>query len=199
MSPIRPFPGVPPHSRSVQPPKEEAGNNIFYGCILQHVPRRYKTWKRVECVYHLASPRIKLADLFCSHSIIQVLPWQFCAVPTKLFDLSVHQDECELTRRRYSVATGGPNGFKENCFTLRQVHYDLPPPNRAIRRHDHVQRGLRPIHRDYAGRHEEHCLFFVNMISARRGVKAVGRKSSSTSSATVVGRSTRELSVLLRP
>ncbi|KAH9031109.1 chitin synthase N-terminal-domain-containing protein [Lactarius pseudohatsudake] len=27
---------------------------------------------------------------------------------------------------RYSAATGDPNDFKDNGFTLRQVHYDLP-------------------------------------------------------------------------
>jgi len=43
------------------PLKEEPGDNIFYGCILQHFSRLYKTFKlkRVECVYHLTRPRIK--------------------------------------------------------------------------------------------------------------------------------------------
>jgi len=30
---------------------------------------------------------------------------------------------------RYSVAAGGPNDFKDNCFTLRQIHDD--PPRRT--------------------------------------------------------------------
>lgn len=38
------------------PLKEDSGDNIFYGCILQCVPRLYKTLKRVECVYHLVRP-----------------------------------------------------------------------------------------------------------------------------------------------
>jgi len=50
-------------------------------------------------------------------------------------------DERELTHMRYSAATGGPNGFKANDFALRQVHYYPFPPNRAIDRHDPVQRG----------------------------------------------------------
>ena len=152
-----PHPPVPgtlhmPGHNSV-PPKEGVGNNIFYGCILQRVLRWCKTLKRVECVYHLARPRVKLTDLFCSNSLIQVFPWQFCAVPMKLFDLCVHHDERELTHMRYSAATGDPNGF-----TLRQVHYDPPLPNRAIHRHDRVQRGRQPIYQDYAGCHEEHSL-----------------------------------------
>jgi len=56
--------------------------------------------------------------------------------------------------RRYPTATGGQNGF-----TLRQVHYHPPPPNRAMDHHDHVQRGRPPIYKDYAGRHEELDLF----------------------------------------
>jgi len=103
------FPGVLAHARSVRrPQKEEAGGDIFYGCIPQRVSHRHKT---LEFVYHLARPHIKLADLFCSHSLIQVLPWQFCAVPTKLFNLCVHEDERELTHMLYSAATGGPNGL----------------------------------------------------------------------------------------
>ena len=41
---------------------EDAGNNIRYGRIPQRVPRRYKTLKRIEYVYHLARPRTRLAD-----------------------------------------------------------------------------------------------------------------------------------------
>ena len=41
----------------------------------------------------------------------------------------VHQDKRELTHMCYSAATGGPNGFKENGFTLHQVQYDPPPSN----------------------------------------------------------------------
>jgi len=85
------------------PLKDDAGDNIFYGCILQ----------RVKCVYHLARPRIELADLFCSHSLIQVLPWQFF----------IHQWGRKLTHMRYSAATGS------NGFTLHRVQYDPPPSN----------------------------------------------------------------------
>ena len=57
------------------PPTNDAGDNtFFYGCILQRDSRRYKTLKRVECVCHLARPRIKLADFFGSHLLVQVLP-----------------------------------------------------------------------------------------------------------------------------
>ena len=63
------------------PLKDVAGYDIFYGCRLQRVFRMYKTLKRVKCLYHdLARPRIELADLFCSHSLIQVLPWQFLSI-----------------------------------------------------------------------------------------------------------------------
>jgi len=51
------------------------------------------------------------------------------AVPTKLLNLCVHKDEREFTHMRYSAATGDPNDFKDNGFTLRQVHYD--PPRRT--------------------------------------------------------------------
>lgn len=50
-------------------------------------------------------------------------------VPTKLLNLCVHKDEREYTHMRYSAATGDPNDFKDNGFTLRQVHYD--PPRRT--------------------------------------------------------------------
>jgi chitin synthase len=51
------------------------------------------------------------------------------AVPTKLLNLCVHKDEREFTHMRYSAATGDPNDFQNNGFTLRQVHYD--PPRRT--------------------------------------------------------------------
>ena len=50
-------------------------------------------------------------------------------VPTKLLNLCVQKDEREFTHMRYSAATGDPNDFKDNGFTLRQVHYD--PPRRT--------------------------------------------------------------------
>lgn len=51
------------------------------------------------------------------------------AVPTKLLNLCVNRDDREFTHMRYSAATGDPNDFKDNGFTLRQVHYD--PPRRT--------------------------------------------------------------------
>src|SRR6266702_7414866 len=51
------------------------------------------------------------------------------AVPTKLLNLCAYKDEREFTHMRYSAATGDPNDFKDNGFTLRQVHYD--PPRRT--------------------------------------------------------------------
>ena len=50
-------------------------------------------------------------------------------VPTKLLSLCAHKDGREFTHIRYSAATGDPNDFKDNGFTLRQVHYD--PPRRT--------------------------------------------------------------------
>ena len=47
---------------------EDAGNNIRFGRIPQRVPHRYKTLKRIECVYHLARPRMRLTDYRRSHS-----------------------------------------------------------------------------------------------------------------------------------
>ena len=44
-------------------------------------------------------------------------------VPTKLLDRCVHKDNPEYTHMRYSAATGDPNDFKDNKFTLRQVIY----------------------------------------------------------------------------
>ncbi|KAI0298178.1 glycosyltransferase family 2 protein [Multifurca ochricompacta] len=88
---------------------EDANNNIRYGRIPQRVPRRHKTLKRVE--------------LFHGNFVLD------SAVPTKLLNLCVHKDEREFTHMRYSAATGDPNDFKDNGFTLRQVHYD--PPRRT--------------------------------------------------------------------
>ena len=62
-------------------------STVAYTC-----PHRCKTLKRVERIYHLIRPRIRLADPFFSNSLLQILPWQVCAVPTKLFNLCVHQD-----------------------------------------------------------------------------------------------------------
>lgn len=80
------YPPCKPHSR--ESPKRRGRQQYL---LRLRVPRRYKSLKHVECVYHLARPRIKPADLFCSHSLIKALPWQFCAISTKLFDLCVHQ------------------------------------------------------------------------------------------------------------
>ena len=48
------------------------------------------------------------------------------AVPIKVLNLCVHKEERESTHMRYSAATGDPNNFKNNGFTLRQVHCDPP-------------------------------------------------------------------------
>ncbi|KAI0250489.1 glycosyltransferase family 2 protein [Lactifluus subvellereus] len=91
------------------PPEDDGGNNIRYGRIPQRVPRRHKTLKRVE--------------LFHGNFVLD------SAVPTKLLNLCLHKDEREFTHMRYSAATGDPNDFKQNGFTLRQVHYE--PPRRT--------------------------------------------------------------------
>ena len=51
------------------------------------------------------------------------------AVPTKLLNLCIHKDDREFIHIRYSAVTGDPNDFRDNGFTLRQVHYD--PPRRT--------------------------------------------------------------------
>ena len=51
------------------------------------------------------------------------------AVPTKLLNLCAFKEDREFTHMRYSAATGDPNDFKDNGFTLRAVHYD--PPRRT--------------------------------------------------------------------
>jgi chitin synthase len=51
------------------------------------------------------------------------------AVPKKLLELSAHRTDREFTHMRYSAATCDPNDFKDEGFTLRQVHYD--PPRRT--------------------------------------------------------------------
>ncbi|KAH7927646.1 glycosyltransferase family 2 protein [Leucogyrophana mollusca] len=84
-------------------------NNIRYGRIPQRVPRRYKTIKKVE--------------LFHGNFVLD------SAVPTKLLDMCAQRNEREFTHMRYSAATCDPNDFKDEGFTLRQVHYD--PPRRT--------------------------------------------------------------------
>ncbi|KAH9919163.1 glycosyltransferase family 2 protein [Epithele typhae] len=84
-------------------------NNIRYGSIPQRVPRRYKTIKKVE--------------LFHGNFVLD------SAVPTKLLNMCAERDEREFTHMRYSAATSDPNDFKDEGFTLRQVHYD--PPRRT--------------------------------------------------------------------
>ena len=51
------------------------------------------------------------------------------AVPPKLLDMCANRNEREFTHMRYSAATCDPNNFKDEGFTLRQVHYD--PPRRT--------------------------------------------------------------------
>ncbi|THH31616.1 hypothetical protein EUX98_g2593 [Antrodiella citrinella] len=84
-------------------------NNIRYGRIPQRVPRRYKTIKKVE--------------LFHGNFVLD------SAVPTKLLNMCAQRNEREFTHMRYSAATCDPNDFKDEGFTLRQVHYD--PPRRT--------------------------------------------------------------------
>ena len=58
---------------------EESINNIRYGRIPQRVPRRYKTLKRIECVFYLSRPHIMPAHSHPSRFVTQALPWQFRA------------------------------------------------------------------------------------------------------------------------
>lgn len=51
------------------------------------------------------------------------------AVPPKLLEMCANRNEREFTHMRYSAATCDPNNFKDDGFTLRQVHYD--PPRRT--------------------------------------------------------------------
>ena len=51
------------------------------------------------------------------------------AVPTNFLNLCACKDDCEFTHIRYLAATRDSNDFKDNGFTLRQVHYD--PPRRT--------------------------------------------------------------------
>jgi chitin synthase len=53
-------------------------NNIRYGRIPQRVPRRYKTLKRIECVFCLSHPYTMSAHPFLSDFVMQALPRQFC-------------------------------------------------------------------------------------------------------------------------
>ncbi|KAJ7599620.1 glycosyltransferase family 2 protein [Mycena floridula] len=96
--------------------EEEENNRVRYGRIPQRVPRRYRTIKKVE--------------LFHGNFVLDM------PVPTKLLDLCPRRGltadgdpEREFTHMRYSAATCDPNDFKEEGFTLRQVHYD--PPRRT--------------------------------------------------------------------
>ncbi|KAI0369434.1 glycosyltransferase family 2 protein [Pilatotrama ljubarskyi] len=88
---------------------DRSENNIRYGRIPQRVPRRYKTIKKVE--------------LFHGNFVLD------SAVPTKLLNMCAMRNEREFTHMRYSAATCDPNDFKDEGFTLRQVHYD--PPRRT--------------------------------------------------------------------
>ncbi|KAH8082444.1 glycosyltransferase family 2 protein [Cristinia sonorae] len=87
----------------------QSENNIRYGRIPQRVPRRYKTIKKVE--------------LFHGNFVLD------SAVPSKLLNMCAQRNEREFTHMRYSAATCDPNNFKDEGFTLRQIHYD--PPRRT--------------------------------------------------------------------
>ena len=93
MRPIHPFPGVVNTTSPQKKRQSTMSSSTVVYC--NACPAGNKTLKRVECVYHLTCPRIKLADLFCSHSTAQVLLWRFRAVPIKFFNLFSHQDERE--------------------------------------------------------------------------------------------------------
>ncbi|KAI5989993.1 glycosyltransferase family 2 protein [Pisolithus albus] len=73
---------------------------------IDEVPRRYKTFRRVE-LFH----RNLVMDL---------------AVPSKLLDMCALRNEREFTHMRYSAATCDPDDFKDSGFTLRQLYYDPP-------------------------------------------------------------------------
>ncbi|EGN97877.1 glycosyltransferase family 2 protein [Serpula lacrymans var. lacrymans S7.3] len=90
-------------------PDDREENNIRYGRIPQRVPRRHKTTKKVE--------------LFHGNFVLDA------AVPSKLLNMCALRNEREFTHMRYSAATSDPNDFKDDGFTLRQVHYD--PPRRT--------------------------------------------------------------------
>ncbi|KAF7982169.1 hypothetical protein HWV62_29939 [Athelia sp. TMB] len=89
--------------------EDRSDTNIRYGRIPQRVPRRYKTIKKVE--------------LFHGNFVLD------SAVPSKLLNMCAQRNEREFTHMRYSAATSDPNDFKDDGFTLRQVHYD--PPRRT--------------------------------------------------------------------
>jgi hypothetical protein len=61
------------------PPEEEGVNDIRTGRILRRLSRRYKTLKRVECVYYSTYLRIRPADPLRTHALIQTLPQRLCA------------------------------------------------------------------------------------------------------------------------
>ncbi|CAL1713774.1 unnamed protein product [Somion occarium] len=107
-SPPMPMPPMPgEYDQATADDRSES--NIRYGRIPQRVPRRYKTIKKVE--------------LFHGNFVLD------SAVPTKLLNMCAQRNEREFTHMRYSAATCDPNDFKDDGFTLRQVHYD--PPRRT--------------------------------------------------------------------
>ncbi|KAH8109773.1 glycosyltransferase family 2 protein [Phellopilus nigrolimitatus] len=91
------------------PEGDQEEDNIRYGRIPQRVPRRYKTMKRVE--------------LFHGNLVFD------SPVPQKLLSRCTMRNEREFTHMRYSAATGDPNEFMNEGFTLRQVLYE--PPRRT--------------------------------------------------------------------
>jgi chitin synthase len=115
------------------PPEEEGANDICSGRILQRLPRRYKTLKYVEYVYSSTCLRIRPADPFRPHALIQTLPQRLCArlsSPAKDYSTSgPTKMKPNSTHTPYSAATSGLNDFKDNGFALRQVHYG--PPRRT--------------------------------------------------------------------
>ncbi|KAH9026414.1 hypothetical protein EDB84DRAFT_345265 [Lactarius hengduanensis] len=100
---------------------DDANNNIRHGRILQHVPRRNETLKRVECVF----PFVRW---HYSHFMLD------SAVPTKLLNLCAYKFEREFTHMHYSAAMGHPDDFKDNGFTaLRSLSSCLCDPSNRRR------------------------------------------------------------------
>jgi hypothetical protein len=109
-----------------------------------HVQMTTRTTSSATAASHSACPaatRPSSASSVCSFPIadLTLTPRRLfhgnfvldSAVPTKPLNLCAYKDEREFTHMRYSAATGDPNDFKDNGFTLRQVHYDPPRAGRS--------------------------------------------------------------------
>ena len=107
--------------------KRRQPTTFHYSRVPQRVPRGFNALERVGCLL-FKFPGISLADAAPARFSILV----HCnlvldsAILTKPLDLCVYKDERTFTHMRYSAATCDPNGFKDDGFTFRQVHCDLP-------------------------------------------------------------------------